>query len=129
MQKKIWLFRGGLSGLLMMLFLGLTTSAFAAPFVVATVTVQTNPNGVWANPVTKRTYVTNTGSNSVSVIDGLSNTVIATIPVGTSPIGVGINPNTNRIFVANQLDNTASIIDGSSNTVIATVPVGNNPVA
>jgi len=71
--------------------------------------------------------VANYYGNSVSVIDGSSNTVIATVPVGTFPQGVGVNPTTNRIYVANQGGNTVSVIDGTSNTVIATVPVGNSP--
>ena len=33
-------------------------------------------------------YVTNSGSNTISVIDGKTNKVVATIPVGASPHGV-----------------------------------------
>ena len=43
----------------------------------------------------------NQGSNTVSVIDGASNTVVATATVGSSPWGLGVNPTTNRIYVAN----------------------------
>jgi YVTN family beta-propeller protein len=32
-------------------------------------------------------YVTNVGSNNVSVIDTASNTVVATVPVGFNPVG------------------------------------------
>ena len=37
------------------------------------------------NPNTNRIYVTNDGSNNVSVIDGASNTVVATVAVGSDP--------------------------------------------
>ena len=71
-----------------------------------------------------RIYVANFNSNTVSVIDGATNTVIATIPVGINPAGVDVNPLTDRIYVANRLSDTVSVIDGVINTVIATVPVG-----
>ena len=39
-----------------------------------------------------RAYVTNLGSNTVSVIDTATNTVVATIPVGLTPVGIAITP-------------------------------------
>ena len=50
------------------------------------VSVAVSPNGAYA-------YVTNEGSNSVSVINTATNTVTATIPVGTEPYGVAVTPN------------------------------------
>ncbi len=38
-------------------------------------------------------YVSNLGSNTVSVIDTATNTVVATVPVGNGPSGVAITPN------------------------------------
>ena len=37
-------------------------------------------------------YVTNNGSNTVSVIDTATNTVVATIPIGGEPLGIAITP-------------------------------------
>jgi YVTN family beta-propeller protein len=59
-------------------------------------------------------YVTNRGSNSVSVIDTASNTVVATIPVGAFPEGVAITPDGTRAYVT----------DFVSNTVVVTIGVG-----
>ncbi len=73
-------------------------------------------------------YVTNSSSNSVSVIDTSTNTVVATVAVGSNPVGVAITPDGTRAYVANQLSNSVSVIDTSSNTVVATVAVGSNPV-
>jgi YVTN family beta-propeller protein len=67
-------------------------------------------------------YVTNRGSNSVSVIDTASNTVVATIPVGAFPEGVAITPDGTRAYVTNE-SNTVSVIDTATNTVVATIPV------
>lgn len=36
-------------------------------------------------------YITNPGSNSVSVIDAASNVVVEAIPVGSDPHGVAVN--------------------------------------
>jgi len=46
------------------------------------------PIGVAANPRTNAIYVGNSGSQSVSVISGRTNTVVATIPVGIAPQAV-----------------------------------------
>jgi YVTN family beta-propeller protein/VCBS repeat-containing protein len=80
--------------------------------------------GTWSRAV----YVTNSGSNTVSVIETLNYTVAATIPVGSNPTGVAVSADGTRVYVANKASNTVSVIDAASKTVIATVPVGTNPV-
>ncbi len=72
-------------------------------------------------------YITNYGSNSVSVIDTSTNTVTATVTVGTNPYGVAVNPAGTRVYVSNRNSNSVSVIDTSTNTVTATVTVGTNP--
>jgi YVTN family beta-propeller protein len=64
-----------------------------------------------ANPSTNRIYVAmaNT-SNTVSVIDGASNTLVATLNVGDGPVGVAVNQFTNRVYVANSMSDTVSVI-------------------
>ena len=79
------------------------------------------------NPSTNTVYVANSGSNSVSVIDGSNNTVTATVSVPLGPVGVAVNPSTNTVYVTKYYDNTVSVIDGSNNTVTATVSVGLGP--
>ncbi|TAK33738.1 MAG: YncE family protein [Chloroflexota bacterium] len=95
--------------------------------VVSTITVGASPDGVAVNPTTNLVYVANSGSNSVSVINGTTRAVVATIAVGTNPKGVAANPNTNRIYVTNLDSNNVSVIDGASNAVAATVAVGTHP--
>ena len=72
-------------------------------------------------------YVLNGGDNSVSVIDGTTNTVTTTIPVGNGPSGVAVSPS-GTIYVTNLGDFSMSVIDGTTNTVTATVPVGAGPL-
>ena len=99
----------------------------------AVITVRAGPDGVAVNPNTNRIYVANYQANSVSVIDGTSNSVIANITagIGVGPDGVAVNPSTNRIYVANNgngAGNSVSVIDGTSNTVLPpAITVGTGP--
>jgi YVTN family beta-propeller protein len=94
--------------------------------LVATIAVGTSPTSVVVNPVTNLIYIANSGSNSVSVIDGSSNTVTATVtsPEMLSPIGLAVNPVTNQVFVANSGSDYASVINGT--TTPATDVVASN---
>src|SRR5262245_50626979 len=71
-------------------------------------------------------YVTNAGSNTVSVIDTATNTAVATVPVGFSPSAVAITPDGTRAYVTGI---PVSVIDTATNTVVATLPVGGGAVA
>jgi YVTN family beta-propeller protein len=67
-------------------------------------------------------YVSNSnaGSDSVSVIDGKTNTVIATVPMptGSFPYGVAVNPLGTRAYVANLFADSVSVIETKSNSVV-----------
>ena len=69
-------------------------------------------------------YVTNSGSNNVSVINGSTNTVVGTISVGTGPYGISFDSNNGYLYVTNSGSNNVSVINGSSNTVIGSIIVG-----
>ena len=82
------------------------------------------------NPITNRIYVANWRHNTVSVIDGNTNTKIASIPVDMIPHKLAINPNTNRIYVTeddslHKIDEngTVLVIDGNTNTKIASISI------
>ena len=72
-------------------------------------------------------YISNSASNSVSVIDTANNTVVATAPVGTNPWGVAVNPSGTRAYVSNRDSNSVSVIATASNSVVATIPIGSSP--
>jgi YVTN family beta-propeller protein len=93
--------------------------------VAATIPVGTEPVGV-AVDVHHRVFVTNSGANTVSVIDALTNTVSTTIAVGSRPEGVATDPQVG-VCVANGGDNTVSVIN-KANTVIATIGVEGLPI-
>jgi YVTN family beta-propeller protein len=95
--------------------------------VVATVPVGSGPGNVAALPNGSYVYVTNGGSNTVSVIRTSNNTVVATVLVGDGPWGVAALPNGSYVYVTNGGSNTVSVIRTSNNTVVATVLVGDGP--
>jgi YVTN family beta-propeller protein len=64
------------------------------------VKVGRNPSAIAVNPNTNKIYVTNQGSNTVSVINGTNDKVLLTnIKVGQSPVAIAVNPNTDKIYV------------------------------
>ena len=71
-----------------------------------------------------RAYVTNSGSDTVSVVDTATNLVVAIIPVGDWPRALAVTPDGSRVYVVNTQSGTVSVINTASNTVVATVPVG-----
>jgi YVTN family beta-propeller protein len=72
-------------------------------------------------------YITNSGDNTVSVLDTATNTVTATVPVGTNPQAVAVSPDGTRVYVSNAAIGSVSILDTATNTVVATVSVGSGP--
>lgn len=65
-------------------------------------------------------YVTNEGSDTLSVIDRSLDRVVAVLAVGRSPRGIAISRDTTRAFVVNSRDNTLAVVDITSNRVIHT---------
>jgi YVTN family beta-propeller protein len=63
-------------------------------------------------------------ADTVSVIDGATNTVIGTIQLGggfQDLVEVGVNPTTNRIYVAETVKGVVSVIDGATNSLLTTI--------
>jgi YVTN family beta-propeller protein len=114
---------------------GVEASAHAALVVpvavTATIPVGDNPLGVAVDATRNLVYVTNNSSQSVSVIDGQTNTVVDTIPIPTQPfgtpqpVGIAVDSVLNKIYVANNgpaaSGDTVSVIDGATRTVVGSV--------
>ena len=101
-------------------------AALALPGVVMLAGRLAVPAEAASSPVA---YVTNNGSNTVSVVDTGTNTVTGSITVGTSPQAVAVNTAGTTAYVANQGSNTVSVIRTSTSTVTATIAVGASPDA
>src|SRR5258706_3488013 len=77
---------------------------------------------IHASAHAQNAYITNVNSNTVSVIDTVTNTVIATIPVGLNPFGVAVSFDRSKVYFTHV--GGVSVIDTVTNTVVATIPVG-----
>jgi YVTN family beta-propeller protein len=91
------------------------------------VEVGSYPSSIAVNPITNRIYVANVYDNTVTVIDGATNST-TTVPTGTAPVSVAANPVTNKIYVVNEESNNVTVIDGATNST-TTVAVGTYPIS
>jgi YVTN family beta-propeller protein len=80
-----------------------------------------------ASAFAQNAYITNSGSNTVSVLNTATGTVTATINVGSAPYGVAVSADGSKTYVTNQFANSVSAIDNTTETVIATITVGTRP--
>ena len=81
-------------------------------------------------------YVSNGGSNSVSVFDVVNIRLDRQLQVGANPTGVTANPRLNEVYVVNSGEGqgngsgsvgSISVIDTTKNAVVATIPVHRRP--
>ena len=76
---------------------------------------------------TPKAYITNYGSDFISVVDIQKNQKITDIKTGNKPHGTAVSPDGNWIAVSNEGDNTVSIISATDNKVKQTISVGKTP--
>ncbi|HZD35310.1 MAG TPA: beta-propeller fold lactonase family protein, partial [Nitrososphaeraceae archaeon] len=102
--------------------------------VISNITVGLEPNDLAVNTITNRLYVSNSGSDTISVIDyyvsetgTLETSEIATIKVGDSPTSLSLDEDSNILYVTNSESNTISVIDGSTNKVTREIEIPPNP--
>jgi YVTN family beta-propeller protein len=91
--------------------------------VMQAIQVGTSPRGIALDRQRNLAIVTNSGSESVSVINTDSLSLTGTLSVGTSPQGVALSSVEGRAAVANTEDDTVSVIDLDNIAVATTVSV------
>jgi phospholipase C len=94
----------------------------------------TNPYGAAATPDGSEVWVTESGTNTVSVISTSTNKITATVVVGIYPHGIAITPDGKTAYVANTGPNTGpggsqtvSVVNVSAQAVTGTIDVGEAP--
>jgi YVTN family beta-propeller protein len=115
--------------------------------VVGNIRVGESASAIAVDPETNRVYVGNYESDTISVIDGLTNSVLieATISnqdragedragevgikIQRSPFAIAVDPETNRVYVAHENSHSVSVIDSSTDTVVSNIRVGETPSA
>jgi YVTN family beta-propeller protein len=69
-------------------------------------------------------YVSNFGSNTVSVVDAHRDSLIATVAVGAQPLAITATPDGRFVYVGNRLSEDVSVIETAGHTVVATIATG-----
>ena len=78
-------------------------------------------------------YVTNSGSNTVTIIDVVNVRVDREIVAGHRPVAVAASPTRNEVYVVNSGEpggnGSLSVIDAERNTITATIALHRDPVS
>lgn len=91
---------------------------------LTTIPVGLNPGAVAYSPDGLHVYVVNSGDNTVSIIDTITDTVTATLHAGTNPVAVILSPDNARAYVANYDSGDITIIDNKALKVLDHVSTG-----
>jgi DNA-binding beta-propeller fold protein YncE len=98
-----------------------------------TLPIGSNPDGVAIDQATNTVYVTNGGSNTVSMIDGATcdsadqggcGQTPGTVAVGNGPYPIAVDQRTGAVYVGNDGDGTLSLINGTACNATKTASCG-----
>ena len=103
--------------------------AVSTNMVVQQIPVGGNPLKMWTAHDGQRLYVSNHGSNTISVIDPITWQVLATVSVGINPRNLCTSPSDSLLYVANWGSASVSVVDAATYQVVHTVPVDYFPQA
>jgi len=98
--------------------------------VVSVIRVGKKPKGIAIDPEGTYVYVANYGSNTVSIIDTMTNELEETVylPLGIGPSAVAVSPDGKYVFSANTDSDNVSLIDADLKKAIDMFEVGRQPV-
>ncbi len=86
-----------------------------------------SPLGGTYDPYNQELYITNSGSNNITVINSFSNASAANIAVGTGPCGITYVPYNHDLYVDNFASSNISVVSSVTNRVVATITLSGNP--
>ncbi len=101
--------------------------ADATGTVAAVLPVGSDPFGVAVDPSAGEVFVSNTGSDNVTVLSDRSNASLGSFPTGDAPMGIAVDPALSEVFVANSGSANLTVYSESTGAVVASVPVGLDP--
>jgi YVTN family beta-propeller protein len=103
------------------------SSPLTKPDAPPSATNQYAPSLVAYDSLNRNLYVVNYLGNSVSVIDGRTNSVVTNVSVGSYPQGIAFDSSNGFIYVSNGNSSYVSVIDGNSNKVTDNITVEGEP--
>lgn len=95
---------------------------------MASIRVGSHPAHVIADGKGQRAFVTNSGDDTVMVVDLAQKSLVRTIRTGRYPHGLRMSPDGSEVYAANVQDGSVSVIDTAKLVEAARVPVGRTPV-
>lgn len=98
----------------------LTSAATAQEGVGAVSRVKGDPTAVCGNMA----YVSNSYSDTISVIDLKAERLVANLPSGHAPVNPTFNRDWTKIYVSNAQGGTLTVIDAKTSKVVDTIPAG-----
>jgi YVTN family beta-propeller protein len=106
-----------------------SSSSAALPLVAdaGTIPVGLAPHSVAMRPDGLRAYATNSGSNTLSVIDTAADAVVTTIGVGAGPWSAAVTPDGRYLYVTMPASGTVAVVSTATDTLVATVAGLNAP--
>jgi YVTN family beta-propeller protein len=82
---------------------------------------------LWLNAAEPWVYVTNNGSDSMTIINTATDEVLTTLPVGKEPHEVAITPDSKKAYVAVYGENVVAVIDLQNLRVVKRIATGIAP--
>ena len=80
-----------------------------------------------ASAQTVRIYATNSGGDTVSIIDPATNKTVSTLEGIEGAHGVAFSPDGSRVYVSNEADSTLDVFDQKTNRLIKKVALSGHP--
>jgi YVTN family beta-propeller protein len=74
-----------------------------------------------------RIYVTNSASDTISVVDPATNAVVQVIHDIELPHGIAFSPDGSRIYVSNEAESVLDVLDRKSGEILSKVPLSGRP--
>jgi uncharacterized repeat protein (TIGR01451 family) len=99
----------------------------AAGGPTVSVPVGQQPDGVDVDPGSGIVYVANFGSNTLSLVNGPTNTLLVTSTADGEPSMVVHHPLSHKVYVTNHGAHTVGVYSGDSGELLKSIPVGGGP--
>jgi YVTN family beta-propeller protein len=98
----------------------------ATPLPVGTIGVEFLPQSIDVDSAGRRVFVANSGADSISIIDAMTNAV-TNVAVGSAPFGVAFDISNGLVYTANRNSNDVTVVNPNTASVVTTVAGGYQP--
>lgn len=97
--------------------------------IVKSGTATPSPWGMAFDPSNGDLYVAVVNSNSVAVINGVTDSIVGNVTVGYSPMDIVYDASNGCLYATNAGADYVSVINGTTNSVVANVTTGFSPAS